>query len=156
MEIVVGVIAVVGTLAGAIVSGAFQHKVARRTEHAGRVDRRRSDRVEAVTALACAAADHRRAMWMRGDAALAGASEGRLRELRAESHATRSAVTRPLVALRLHITDPEVRAAADAMVAAVYALRDALTDADLAAAREAAVQEHDAFVDTAARYLATA
>lgn len=147
-------LAIVGTLLGAVVSGRFQERAAERSARLSHSETIRRDRLEAVTALACAISDHRAAMWMRGDAALKGAGPDRLAELRSASHHTRSAVTRPLVALRVLIEDQDVRAAADRMVTATYAMRDARTDVDtLTAAREAAKIAHDEFVDTAARYL---
>lgn len=89
------VIAVLGTLLGAVVAGAFQQKNASRTQRAAADEQLRRERLEAVTALAAAGSDHRRAMWMRGEAELAGTSPERLEELRIASHATRSAITRP-------------------------------------------------------------
>ncbi|MEV5568033.1 hypothetical protein AB0L54_35050 [Streptomyces sp. NPDC052196] len=147
-------LAIVATLLGAIVSGRFQERAAERQVRVSHGEAIRRDRLEAVTALACAASDHRTAMWMRGDAILKGASPDRIETLRGESHMTRSAVTRPLVALRVLIEDQAVRAAADRMITLTYAIRDAYaTTADLTAAREAAKNAHDQFVNTAARYL---
>ncbi len=147
-------LAVLGTLLGAIVSGAFQHRAAGRTEKAARAAQLRRDQLEAVTALAVAISDHRSAMWVRGDAVLKGDPADRVRDLQTRSHATRSAVTRPLVALRIHITDPAVRSAADDMVTATFAMRDAYDSAEaLTAARRAALTAHDRFVDAAATFL---
>lgn len=147
-------LAVLGTLLGAIVSGAFQHRAASRTEKAARAAQLRRDQLEAVTALAVAISDHRSAMWVRGDAVLKGDPVDRVRDLQTRSHATRSAVTRPLVALRIHITDPAVRSAADDMVTATFAMRDAYDSAEaLTAARRAALTAHDRFVDVAATFL---
>lgn len=147
-------LAVVATLLGAIVSGRFQERAAERQVRATHGEAIRRDRLEAVTALACAASDHRTAMWMRGDAILKGAGTERIETLRSQSHMTRSAVTRPLVALRVIIEDQAVRAAADRMITLTYAIRDAYaTTEDLTAAREAAKNAHDDFVNAAARYL---
>ncbi|MEK8175032.1 hypothetical protein NKH77_56015 [Streptomyces sp. M19] len=143
-----------GTLLGSVVSGLFQHRAAGRAEKAARTEQLQRDRLEAVTALATAISDHRTAMWARGDAVLKADPPDRVRDLQTLSHATRSAVTRPLVALRLHITDPAVRQAAAEMVNATYAMRDAYaTTDDLTQAREAALVAHDQFVDVAAWYL---
>ncbi|MEU2179846.1 hypothetical protein [Streptomyces thermolilacinus] len=147
-------LAIVATLLGAIVSGRFQERAAERQVRVSHGEAIRRDRLEAVTALACAASDHRTAMWMRGDAILKGAGTERIEALRGESHMTRSAVTRPLVALRVLIEDQAVRAAADHMITLTYAIRDAYaTTEDLTAAREAAKAAHDDFVNAAARYL---
>uniref|UniRef100_UPI003BAB338C hypothetical protein n=1 Tax=Streptomyces sp. SAT1 TaxID=1849967 RepID=UPI003BAB338C len=154
---------IVATLLGAVVSGAFQERAAERSVRVTHGEAVRRDRLEAITALACAASDHRRALWVRGDAVLKGAAAERIDDLRGESHMTRSAVTRPLVALRVLIEDPAVRAAADRMITLTYAIRQAIptaadTDRDtarqrLTEARETAKSAHDDFVNTAARYL---
>ncbi|WP_231905807.1 hypothetical protein [Streptomyces davaonensis] len=64
------VLAIIATLLGAIVSGRFQERAAERSVRVSHGESIRRDRLEAVTALACAASDHRRALWMRGDAVL--------------------------------------------------------------------------------------
>ncbi|MFB7258122.1 hypothetical protein [Streptomyces nojiriensis] len=155
VTLVTAALAIVGTLLGSIVSGRFQERAAERSVRVSHGEAIRRDRLEAVTALACAASDHRRAMWMRGDAVLKEAGTERIEALRGESHMTRSAVTRPLVALRVLIEDQAVRAAADHMITLTYALRDAYgTTEELSTAREAAKVAHDQFVDAAAGYLA--
>ncbi|MFE4264582.1 hypothetical protein [Streptomyces sp. NPDC056883] len=148
------VIAVLGTLAGAAVSGRYQRRAAEHTERVALGEALRRDRLAAVTELAAAISDHRAAMWVRGDAKLKGVAPDRQADLRSRSHQTRSAVTRPLVALRVLITDPAVRQAADAMVTATHALRGADTDTSaLTRARQEAMASHDHFVDAAAAYL---
>ncbi|MFG2600662.1 hypothetical protein [Streptomyces sp. NPDC048462] len=154
VTLVTAALAIVGTLLGSIVSGRFQERAAERSVRVSHGEAIRRDRLEAVTALACAISDHRRAMWMRGDAVLKQDGSERIEALRGESHMTRSAVTRPLVALRVLIKDQAVRAAADEMVTLTYALRDAYATTEaLTAAREAAKVAHDSFVDVAAGYL---
>ncbi|WP_234360233.1 hypothetical protein [Streptomyces sp. DSM 15324] len=51
-------------------SGRFQERAAERQVRVTHGEPVRRDRLEAVTTLACAATDHRRALWMRGDAVL--------------------------------------------------------------------------------------
>ncbi|MCT9094178.1 hypothetical protein N4G70_35860 [Streptomyces sp. ASQP_92] len=155
--LITAALTIVATLLGAIVSGRFAERAAERPVRVSHGEAIRRDRLEAVTALACAASDHRTAMWRRGDAVLTGASPERIETLRGESHTTRSAVTRPLVALRILIEDQAVRADADRMITLTYAIRDAYaTTEDLTAAREAATVAHDQLVNTAARYLSPA
>ena len=149
-------IAVVGTLAGAVVSGLPQHRVATRSERGARVERLRSERLEAVTALAVAVSDHRRAMWLVGEARLAGQPADRVTELREQSHRTRSAVTAPAVRVRLLVSDEGVRAAALEAVEATYVMRDAADRDDLQARRATALERHDAFVAAAGEFLAAA
>ncbi|MGW9436805.1 hypothetical protein [Streptomyces sp. NPDC055607] len=147
-------LAVFGTLAGSVVTGRYQRRSAEQAERTTRGEALRRDRLAAVTELAAAISDHRTAMWVRGDATLKGDAPDRLADLRSRSHQTRSAITRPLVTLRVLITDPAVRQAADAMVTATHALRGADTDTEtLARAREEALARHDHFVDLAAAYL---
>lgn len=154
VTLVTAALAIIGTLLGSIVSGRFQERAAERSVRVNHGEAIRRDRLEAVTALACAASDHRRTMWMRGEAVLKGVDTELVQSLRRESHQTRSLVTRPLVAMRVLITDPTVRAAADRMITLTYALRGAYgTAEELSAAREAAMVAHDQFVDVAAGYL---
>ncbi|WP_327169954.1 hypothetical protein [Streptomyces subrutilus] len=147
-------LAIIATLLGAIVSGRYQERAAERSVRVTHGETIRRARLESVTALACAASDHRRALWMRGDAVLKNAPTERVETLRGESHMTRSAITRPLVALRVLVEDQTVRAAADHMITLTYAIRNAhATTEELTAAREAAKNAHDDFVNAAARYL---
>ncbi|MEV3958436.1 hypothetical protein [Streptomyces albogriseolus] len=128
-------LAVVTTLLGAIVSGRFQERAAERQVRATDGEAIRRDRLEAATALACATSDPRTAMWMRGDAILKGVNTDQIEALRSRSHTTRSAGTRPLVALRVLIADQTVRAPTDRMITLTYAIRDEhTTTEDLTAA----------------------
>ncbi|HKT60537.1 MAG TPA: protein kilB [Gemmatimonadales bacterium] len=150
-------LAVAGTLLGSIVTGTFQHLSAGRAERTAAAEQLRRERLEAVTALAAAGSDHRRALRMRGLARLRDADEAELEELRARSHATRSAITRPLVTLRLLVPDPRVHATAQEMVVATYDMVDAAGSAEeLDAAQEAARAAHDRFVEAAAAYFSPA
>ncbi|MFG3492792.1 hypothetical protein [Streptomyces sp. NPDC047972] len=156
VTLVTAALAIIGTLLGAIVSGRFQERAAERAVRVGHTETIRRDRLEAVTALAVAVSDHRRTLWRRGEAVLKGDDDALVQALHAESQATRAAVARPLVTMRVLITDPAVRDAADRMITLTYAIRESLDNAQaLASARQEAVAAHDAFVDTAARYLTT-
>ncbi|MGW6605476.1 hypothetical protein [Streptomyces sp. NPDC055036] len=148
-------IAVLGTLLGSVVTARLQDRTADRTDRTARAQDLRREQLTAVTDLAAAVSDHRRAMFVREEARLTGADENRVQELRDVSHTTRSAVTRPHVALRVVITDQAVRDAADAMVSTTYAMRDASTPTALANGRRSAIDAHDAFVDAAAASLKT-
>ncbi|MEV5774198.1 hypothetical protein AB0L49_23560 [Streptomyces antimycoticus] len=149
------VIAVLGTLLGSVVTGHFQQRATDRGEAGVRQRELRKEHLHAVTALAEAISAHRSMMWRRGDAKFKGDLD-RYEELRIRSHDTRAAVTAPLVGLRILITDPAVRAAADRMVDATFGMRHQDTDADtLNAARVAALAAHDEYVDVAAHYMQT-
>ena len=92
-------IAVLGTLAGAVVAGILQQRAARAERAEARLAERQRERVHAFTALVTALVDHRRAMWLREKLRLAGVDDDAYAEARAASHATRAAVTAPLVTL---------------------------------------------------------
>lgn len=146
-------IAVFGTLAGALVSGRLAHRAARSDRAEGRTEQLRRDRIDSVTALAVAVADHRRAMWELVDAQLTGQPDQRVRDLRDESHRTRSMVTEPAVRVRLLIAAPTVRAAAEAAVRTTYVMRDAASLEALQDQRASALEAHDVFVNSAGTYL---
>ncbi|MFJ8982909.1 protein kilB [Streptomyces sp. NPDC102282] len=143
------IVAVLGTLAGALLTGTLQHisQRAQRTEAAAAA--RRAQGLAAVTELATALANHRRAMWIREDLRLRGQDWS---EARAESHATRSAITAPL--LHVSMLLPSLAPAAQAAVDAAYGLRGRDGATPLAAARERAIKEADAFVAAAGVALA--
>ncbi|MGY1437160.1 pRL2-23 [Streptomyces reniochalinae] len=147
-------IAVIGTLTGALLSGLLQH----RAVHTERADARRQalrrDQLDAVTALAVAVSDHRRTMWESRQAMLAGADAARVLELREAAHETRSAITAPAVRIRLLIRDADTRAAADEAALATYRMRDAADLDELTALRSEALAAHDAFVSCAGMALA--
>ncbi|MGW5677547.1 protein kilB [Streptomyces sp. NPDC003860] len=141
-------IAVLGTLAGTIAAYLLQQRGARTDRAAVAVDTERRDRVAAVTALAVALADHRRAMWVREDARLSGAPAADVAAARSESHVTRSALTAPLTTLA--ILAPGLKAAAQAAAQATYDLRGAANKATLDALRLRAIEVADDLVTEAA------
>ncbi|HWU07511.1 MAG TPA: protein kilB [Streptomyces sp.] len=138
------IVAVLGTLAGALLTGTLQHLSQRAQRTATETAARRTEAVTAVTELASALADHRRAMWIREDLRLRGEDWA---AARAESHSTRSAVTAPL--LRVQLLLPAVAPAAQEAARATYALRDSDGQTPLAAARLHAIQKTDALVEAA-------
>ncbi|MGA5220977.1 protein kilB [Streptomyces cinereoruber] len=142
-------IAVLGTLAGAIVAGVMQQRMTRTALREARADERRRDAVQAITDLTVAIAAHRKAMWLREDLRLRGQD---WTEARTASHATRDAVTAPQTAVR--ILTPELAAAADDAVRATYALRGAADAETLAALREDALAAAEDFTAAAGRALA--
>ncbi|MFC3986633.1 protein kilB [Streptosporangium jomthongense] len=149
------VIAVLGTLAGVLVTGGLAHWAARAARREARQDQAGQARLEAVVALAHALSDHRLASWKAWQAALTGADEDWVRELREAAHGTRSAVTDPAVRVRLLYPDaPQVREAATAAATATYALRTAATVEELQELRAAAVAATDRLVDVAGAHLA--
>ncbi|MGW1793626.1 hypothetical protein ACWCO0_23050 [Streptomyces tubercidicus] len=124
------VIAILGTLAGAAVSAWFQQRGQRAERAATEAAAQRREAVDSVTELVAALADHRRAMWLREEARLAG---GDWREARAASHATRAAITAPAVGVTVLL--PSLADTAKAAANATYAMRNATDHATLGTAR---------------------
>ncbi|MFG3016614.1 protein kilB [Streptomyces cinerochromogenes] len=142
------IIAVAGTLLG----GAFTALLQSRRERAARAERRADALRVALGELVAALGDHRRALWHREDLRLNGADAEAVEAARAATHATRSAVTAPLVTVSVlepALTEPARRAAL-----AAFALRDAPDHTALAARREAAITAPDELVAAAGRTMA--
>lgn len=142
------IIAVAGTLLGGALAGLLQVRV----ERAARADRRAEALRVALGELVAALGDHRRAMWHREDLRLKGLSQEAVERARAASHATRSAVTAPLVAVS--VLEPSLAEPARKAMLAAFALRDAPDHDTLASRREAAISATDALVAAAGRVMA--
>ncbi|MER7919417.1 MULTISPECIES: protein kilB [unclassified Streptomyces] len=123
-------IAVAGTLLGSVTMYMLQ-------QHGTDRSALRRDRLAAVTALTVALADHRRAMWVREDLRLTAADTAGYETARAESHATRSAITAPLTTLTILL--PGLARVAEDAATATYGLRGAESPEALNGAREAAI-----------------
>ncbi|MEV7225334.1 protein kilB [Streptomyces sp. NPDC093681] len=143
------IVAVLGTLAGAVLTGTLAHLSQRAQRRADADTARRGEGLAAVTDLVTALTDHRRAMWVREDLRLRGED---WTQARTESHATRSAITAPL--LRVQLLLPTLAPAAQAAARATYGLRDADGQTPLAAARLRAIEQTDALVEAAGTALA--
>lgn len=141
------VIAVVGTLAGSLVTALLQRRALRLQADITRQDKATADRLTAVTTFAAALADHRRAMWLREHLRLNAAPGQQTAEARTASHATRSALTAPHLAVSLLL--PTLQAPATRAVEATYALRNAAHLDQLTALRAEALAAMDAFTDAA-------
>ncbi|MER5371444.1 protein kilB [Streptomyces sp. NPDC002722] len=137
-------IAVLGTLAGVGITSGYQARAARTALQ----EARRTEGLTAVTTLVEALADHRRAMWVREDLRLRGEDWA---DARTESHATRSAITGPL--LQVQLLMPTVAPAAQEAARAAYALRGAERDDILSQLRTAAITASDALVTAAGHHL---
>lgn len=137
-------VAVLGTLAGSTLTGVLAHLTQRAQRVAADAASRRTDTLAAVTALVTALDAHRRAMWVREDLRLRGEDWS---EARAESHATRAAISGPL--LRVQLLLPPLAPAAVAAARATYALRDVDTADDLRLARSVAITSAEDLISTA-------
>ncbi|MFI9214265.1 protein kilB [Streptomyces sp. NPDC053253] len=147
------VLAVMGTLLGAIVAGAIQHRTTRASLSEARQEHRQDKELAAATAYASALAAHRRAMAVREGLRLDGAAPEAFAAARAESHATRSAIEGPKVTVSILM--PSLTATAETAARATYALRDASDHKALDALRENAIAAADRFVAAAADHFST-
>ncbi|MFD8714582.1 protein kilB [Streptomyces anulatus] len=142
------VIAVLGTLFGSVTAYMLQQRTARTDRADFRRHEERRDRIAAVTALTVALTDHRRAMWVREDLRLSGASDADYQAARTASHNTRSALTAPLTTLA--ILAPELAGVAQEAAGATYALRNTENRELLDFYRQAAIEAADELVRAAA------
>ncbi|MEU3405998.1 protein kilB [Streptomyces sp. NPDC006670] len=145
------IIAVLGTLAGALTAGILQQRAARAARAEQRADDHRHDQLGAVTEFAAALDAHRSAIFHRERLTLIGADAEHQLEAQTKSHDTRAAVTAPHV--RLQVLVPELAGAAQTAADATYALRSATARADLDALRHTAKEAAAAFVAAAAAHL---
>lgn len=126
-------IAVFGTLAGGVLMAWATARTARTARRESRRDQHRREALDAVTALATAVADHRRAMLILEEVKLSG---GDTAEAREEKNQTRSAITAPL--FQVSVLAPALTAAAEEAVQATYAMRNAPDEAKLRALHDEA------------------
>ncbi|MFC8491798.1 protein kilB [Streptomyces sp. NPDC057235] len=143
------IVAVLGTLAGALLAGTLAHLTSRAQFRAAEKAAHRREALNALAALHAALADHRLAMWVREDLRLHGED---WTAARTASHTTRSAINDPL--LRVSVLLPALAPAAQEAVRATYALRGASDENALQAARERALDGADRLVAAAATVLA--
>ncbi|WP_225827953.1 protein kilB [Streptomyces naphthomycinicus] len=141
------IIAVAGTLLGGALTGLLQI----RRERSARAERRAEALRMALGELVAALGDHRRALWHREDLVLGGASQETVAAARAASHATRSAVTAPLVSVS--VLEPALAGPARAAALAAFGIRDVADRTELAALREAAIAATDELVAAAGRVM---
>lgn len=148
-------IAVIGTLAGGLVSALMQarsERAARREAHAVRIEERaaahQDSQVDAVEALVRALNDHRAAMVRRMERVLAGAPAEEIEALRDATRATRSQISVPLAAVSVRV--PSLAEPAGCAARASYALRDAHDQGELDTARRVAGDAVTALIQAAA------
>ncbi|MFD9339931.1 hypothetical protein ACFWBF_37000 [Streptomyces sp. NPDC060028] len=138
MSIWTSIVAVLGTLAGALTAGLLQHRSARTARAEERADSNRQDQLGAVTDFAAALDAHRSAMFHRERLALAEAGTEHQLEAQTRSHDTRAAITAPHIRLQVLVLVPELAGAAQHAADATYALRKAIDRTELDARRHAA------------------
>ncbi|WP_030667894.1 hypothetical protein [Streptomyces rimosus] len=153
---IASIIAVLGTLGGALVAGVLQSRSAARSERAALRERLRREQQDAALALIKALKAHRRNCFTRWKLKTLRASGEAQEAARFVSWDTRSDVTDAQDALRLVTDDSELLHRADAVVGASLVLSevdDTTTQADMNVRRDAARAAHAAFVAAAARHI---
>lgn len=145
-------IAVGGTLAGGLLAGVLQQRGARAERRESRREARRTEALKAVTALAAALADHRRAMWELEDAKLTGKPEQAITGLLIVQHGTRAAINTP--ATTVAILAPGLAGVAREAARATYGMRNSNDLDELEDRRAEAAAATDLFVRAAAEFFA--
>ncbi|MFI9046130.1 protein kilB [Streptomyces sp. NPDC053427] len=145
------IVAVLGTLAGALTAGLLQHRSVRTARAEQRADSHRQDQLGAVTDFAAALDVHRSAMFHRERLALTAAGTEHQLEAQTRSHDTRAAITAPHV--RLQVLVPDLAGPAQQAADATYALRNATGRTELDALRHATKEASAACVAAAATLL---
>ncbi|MFJ6793872.1 hypothetical protein [Streptomyces sp. NPDC091268] len=151
MSLWTSLVAVIGTLAGALTAGLLQHRSARSARAEERAHSYRQDQLGAVTDFAAALDAHRSAMFHRERLALTDAGTEQQLEAQTRSHDTRAAITAPHI--RLQVLVPELAGVAQQAADATYALRKAIDRTELDAQRHAAKEATAAFIAAAAALL---
>ncbi|MFI8952587.1 hypothetical protein ACIGO6_39720 [Streptomyces sp. NPDC053750] len=145
------VVAVLGTLAGALTAGLLQHCSAHMARAEQRTDSHRQDQLNAVTEFADGLVAHRSAMFHRERLALTEAGSEHQMEAPTTSHDTRAAISAPHI--RLQVLVPELAGPAQQAADATYALRHVTDRPELDARRQAAKEATGAFIAAAATLL---
>ena len=143
-------VAVLGTLAGAVVAGLMQHLTAARNARTAAAERRRQALADAVPALLAAIVTHRGHQWLKVAARRDGQPD--TTEARQARYAARSAVTSAMDALHMATANRELLAAAQAAVDAAMAIGD-VPESERDAAGLRARQAHTALREAGAKAL---
>ncbi|MFF3014878.1 hypothetical protein [Streptomyces sp. NPDC057939] len=151
MSIWPSIVAVLGTLAGALTAGVLQHRSVRTARVEERAHGHRQDQLAAVTDFAAALDAHRSAIFHRERLALAEAGTEHQLEAQTKSHDTRAAITAPHI--RLQILVPELAGPAQQAADATYVLRKSVDRTELDVRRHAAKEASVAFIAAAATLL---
>ncbi|MFG2148635.1 hypothetical protein ACGFRG_31235 [Streptomyces sp. NPDC048696] len=143
-------IAVLGTLAGAVVAGMMQHLSTARTERAAKDERRRQALAEGIPALLAAVVGHREQQYLKIEARRDGLAD--TVEARRARYAARSAVTSAMDALYMTTSDRSLLAVAQEAVDAAMAIGDVPAE-ELAVAGLRARKAHTALREAGAAAL---
>lgn len=142
------IVAVLGTLGGAVTASLIQYVTAVRVQRAAETERRRDALAATAPVFLAALVDHRRHQYLK----IAARREGHpdTPEAREARYEARSAVTAARGALRMATRDRRLLDLATVAVDTAFALGDAVDDAAVEAAGDAARAAHDALEEAAA------
>jgi hypothetical protein len=151
-SVLVAVIAVVGTLGGAIVTGFIQHRSAIQREDAARSEHLREERLETCLAFVQSVAEVRGAMSMRWTARDEhGRDSDQYQAAKAEAYRVRVSARSALVRVQLLIDDEELARTAQEALTAAIAVFDAGDEGELGERTQHSRDATDAFVAAAGR-----
>ncbi|MFF1681570.1 hypothetical protein ACFVYG_36675 [Streptomyces sp. NPDC058256] len=142
--------AVLGTLAGAVVAGFMQHLTITRTTRSATAEQRRKALADAIPALLAALVRHREQQYLKIVARREGQTDAT--EARQARYAARSAVTSAMDTLYMTTQNSDLLAVAQEAVDAAMALGDA-PEAELDAAGLRARKAHTALRTIGARHV---
>ncbi|MFW6721005.1 hypothetical protein ACHZ98_12725 [Streptomyces sp. MAR4 CNY-716] len=143
-------VAVLGTLVGAVVAGLMQHLTAARNARTATAERRRQALTDAVPALLAAIVTHREHQWLKVAARRDGLRDAE--GAREKRYAARSAVTSAMDALHMATDNRDLLTTAQAAVNAAMAIGD-VPDDERDAAGLRARQAHTALREAGAKAL---
>lgn len=145
---VITLVAVLGTLAGSLVTGLLQHLTAVHTQQTARAESRRQAITDAVPALLKAVVEFRQAQFLKIRAKLGGQDD--TQDAVEKRYTARSCMTAAMDILFLATTDEALLAIAQEAVDAAIALGDVALD-EVDVARDRARRAHSALRIAGAR-----
>ena len=143
-------IAVAGTLLGAVFTHWFQGRATERTAALARTEQLRQERIATYSAFAGAVVDYRHSQNDRWFRALQRPGSEEAEESRHASYRQRTAARQALFRVQLVCDDPEVRRLAEAAFVDSHCMHEAVDEADRARRSEAAKEALATFIAAAA------
>ncbi|MFE0652153.1 hypothetical protein ACFVZH_26590 [Streptomyces sp. NPDC059534] len=143
-------IAVAGTLLGAVFTHWFQGRATERTAALARTEQLRQERIATYSAFAGAVVDYRHSQNDRWFRALQRPGSEEAEESRHASYRQRTAARQALFRVQLVCDDPEVRRLAEAAFVDSHCMHEAVDEADRARRSEQAKKALAVFIAAAA------
>ncbi|GAA2235517.1 hypothetical protein GCM10010232_22800 [Streptomyces amakusaensis] len=144
------VIAVIGTLLGAVVTHVFQRRTTERTAVLTRAEQLRQERISAYSAFAGALVDYRRGQNDRWYRAQRSPGSAEAEEARIDSYRLRSSAHQALIRVQLVCDEPQTLALASAAFEVTNCMHEASDEDDRSQRSEQARETLSEFIGTAA------